>query len=84
MGCASCNSAILQRSGCSLATDRLLHYVATGEPMDKAGAHAIQGLASKFMDRVEGRHFNVVGLHVAMVHLKEFQECDTQEPAFSG
>jgi septum formation protein len=41
--------------------------------MDKAGAYAIQGLASKFIDRVEGCYFNVVGLPVALVHrhLKE-------------
>jgi len=42
-------------------------YVASGEPMDKAGAYAIQGLASKFVDRVEGCYFNVVGLPVARV-----------------
>ena len=49
-------------------------YVATGEPMDKAGAYAIQGLASKFIDWVEGCYFNVVGLPVALVykHLREF------------
>lgn len=48
-------------------------YVASGEPMDKAGGYAIQGLASKFIDRVEGCYFNVVGLPVAMVyrHLRE-------------
>ncbi len=42
-------------------------YVATGEPMDKAGAYAIQGLASKFVDRIEGCYFNVVGLPVSRV-----------------
>ena len=48
-------------------------YVSSGEPMDKAGAYAIQGLASKFIDRVEGCYFNVVGLPMALVyrHLKE-------------
>jgi septum formation protein len=48
-------------------------YVASGEPMDKAGAYAIQGLASKFVSRVEGEYSNVVGLPVALVyrHLTE-------------
>ena len=47
-------------------------YVASGEPMDKAGAYAIQGLASKFVDRIDGCYFNVMGLPLALVykHLK--------------
>jgi len=46
----------------------LQEYVATGEPMDKAGAYAIQGLASKFVRRIEGSYTNVVGLPVELVH----------------
>ena len=42
-------------------------YVQSGEPMDKAGAYAIQGLASRFSPRIEGSYSNVVGLPVALV-----------------
>jgi septum formation protein len=43
-------------------------YVASGEPADKAGAYAIQGLASRFVTRIEGSYSNVVGLPVARVY----------------
>jgi septum formation protein len=43
-------------------------YVATGDPMDKAGAYGIQGLASKFVDRIDGCFFNVMGLPLALVY----------------
>jgi septum formation protein len=56
-----------------LSSQEIEDYAASGEPMDKAGAYAIQGLASKFIQRIEGCYFNVMGLPVALVyrHLRE-------------
>ncbi len=51
----------------ALSEQDIASYVASGEPMDKAGAYAIQGLASKFIHRIEGCYFNVVGLPVSLV-----------------
>jgi septum formation protein len=50
-----------------LADQEIHAYVATGEPMDKAGAYAIQGRASCWISRIEGDYFNVVGLPVSRV-----------------
>jgi septum formation protein len=51
-----------------LSEEEIREYVATGEPMDKAGAYAIQGGASRWIPRIEGDYSNVVGLPVALVY----------------
>lgn len=51
-----------------LSESEISGYVASGEPMDKAGAYAVQGLASKFIERIDGCYFNVVGLPIALVY----------------
>lgn len=51
-----------------LSADDIAWYVASGEGRDKAGAYAIQGLAARFILRIDGSYSNVVGLPVARVH----------------
>jgi septum formation protein len=52
---------------CELSDTEIAAYVETGEPMDKAGAYGIQGRAGKWIPRIEGCYFNVVGLPLARV-----------------
>jgi septum formation protein len=61
----------------ALSSDEIADYAASGEPLDKAGAYGIQGLASKFVERIEGCYFNVMGLPVALVyqHLRSLTAC---------
>ncbi len=51
-----------------LSEEEIESYVASGEPFDKAGGYAIQGRAGRFVTRVEGCYFNVVGLPLARLY----------------
>jgi septum formation protein len=52
----------------ALSDDDIRSYISTSEPMDKAGAYAIQGRASRWIPHIEGDYFNVVGLPVSLVY----------------
>jgi len=53
---------------CELSEEEIRSYIASREPFDKAGAYAIQGLASKFVIHISGCYFNVVGLPVSLLY----------------
>jgi septum formation protein len=50
-----------------ISEEEIATYIATGEPMDKAGAYGIQGYAARWIPRISGCYFNVVGLPIALV-----------------
>lgn len=52
----------------ALSDDEINWYVASGEPMDKAGAYAIQGRAALFIEKIEGDYWNIVGLPMRLVY----------------
>jgi septum formation protein len=60
----SCTTTVSMRS---ISEEEIKNYIATNEPMDKAGAYAIQGGAAPFITSVDGDYQNVVGLPVALV-----------------
>ncbi len=60
-----------------MAEEEIAWYVGTGEPMDKAGAYAIQGLGCLFVEAVRGNYTNVVGLPIPLTR-KLFRELGTE------
>lgn len=62
------DSAVTKVWFTEMAEDEIAAYAASGEPLGKAGAYAIQGLASKYIEKINGSYFNVVGLPISMVY----------------
>lgn len=70
-----CSSVCTDVTFKNLSEEKIKKYIASGEPMDKAGAYGIQGLGSMLVKNINGDYFNVVGLPVSAV-------CDTLEEEF--
>ncbi|MBZ5502867.1 MAG: Maf family protein [Acidobacteriia bacterium] len=63
-----------------LSAEEIESYIRTGEPFDKAGAYAIQGIGGRYVTRIEGCYFNVMGLPLARLWAL-LRECGWDEPA---
>ncbi len=68
-------SAVTKVTFNSLGTSEIDEYIKTGEPMDKAGAYGIQGYGGKFIKKIDGCYFNVMGFPQSIVYemLKEIE-----------
>jgi septum formation protein len=66
----------------ALSEDDIADYLATGEPFDKAGAYGIQGLGGRFVWRIEGCYFNVMGLPISRLWslLRRFGSSASSQP----
>ena len=51
-----------------LGADEIAEYIKSGEPLDKAGAYGIQGFGGRFIEKIDGCYFNVVGLPLARLY----------------
>jgi septum formation protein len=67
-GAADVRSETTQVTMEALSEAEIQDYIASGEPLDKAGAYAIQGMASRWVSKIQGCYFNVVGLPVPLVY----------------
>jgi septum formation protein len=67
-GFSDTRSATTSVSMAPLSDHDIRCYIASGEAFDKAGAYAIQGMASRWISRIEGDYFNVVGLPVSLLY----------------
>jgi septum formation protein len=66
-----------------IPADELAIYCATAEPLDKAGAYGIQGYAARWIPRIDGDYFNVMGLPIART-VRLIAEATSAEPSYAG
>jgi len=60
---------------CDMSDEDIRRYIATGEPMDKAGAYGVQGAAGLWIDQLKGSHTNVIGLPLSLTR-ELLEKCD--------